>query len=285
MTKKAHNIATENKKEELAQTISKIEGDKKKDEAGGEAKEIAEALFDNKDKSKSEAKKEDEVKKDAEAKKEENDQSKDKAEISAKDFEIDAEKASLAEKAEKSENAEKDDSAEMTKKVDKSTGEPPANSNLIQIKKILTETSMEELVGEVISRKDGLNHLLLSDVNLLMESIAHDFPEFAQMYSIGKSFEGRDINVIEFKTSGGATSESDAASSEPKVVVPKDASKVQTKEEKDDQLVQLDAGDAQKPAVLMTGATHARELISTSMNVYEMLKLVKEGYVNKSEKY
>lgn len=66
---------------------------------------------------------------------------------------------------------------------------------------------MEEIVSEVMTRKDGLNHLLLSDVNLLMKSIAHDFPDFASTYSIGKSFENRDINVIEFKTSGSVKNE------------------------------------------------------------------------------
>jgi murein tripeptide amidase MpaA len=40
-----------------------------------------------------------------------------------------------------------------------------------------------------------------------------------------------------------------------------------------------------KPAILMTGATHARELISTSLNVYEMLKLLKRGIVDKDPKY
>jgi hypothetical protein len=39
--------------------------------------------------------------------------------------------------------------------------------------------------------------MLLSDVNNLMLSIVHDFPEIAKSYSIGKSYEGRDINVIE----------------------------------------------------------------------------------------
>ena len=36
-----------------------------------------------------------------------------------------------------------------------------------------------------------------------------------------------------------------------------------------------------KPAILTTGATHARELISTSLNLYEMLKLIKKGLVDK----
>lgn len=38
-----------------------------------------------------------------------------------------------------------------------------------------------------------------------MLSIVHDFPEIAKSYSIGKSYEGRDINVIEL-TSGQAAS-------------------------------------------------------------------------------
>jgi hypothetical protein len=40
-----------------------------------------------------------------------------------------------------------------------------------------------------------------------------------------------------------------------------------------------------KPSILMTGATHARELISTSLNVYEMLKLIKKGLIDKEPKY
>jgi len=58
------------------------------------------------------------------------------------------------------------------------------------------------IVEELISRKDGLNHLLLSDVNNLLMSIQHDFPDFAKVYSIGSSFEGRDINAIELNKEG-----------------------------------------------------------------------------------
>ena len=50
-----------------------------------------------------------------------------------------------------------------------------------------------------MSRKndEGMNHLLLTDENNLMLSIQHDFPELARVISIGKSYEGRDINVLE----------------------------------------------------------------------------------------
>jgi len=36
-----------------------------------------------------------------------------------------------------------------------------------------------------------------------------------------------------------------------------------------------------KPAILMTGATHARELISTTQNLYEIMKLIKVGWIDK----
>jgi hypothetical protein len=102
---------------------------------------------------------------------------------------------------------------------------------------------------ELISRPDGLNHLLLSDVNNLMMSIAHDFPDIAKTYSIGKSFEGRDINVIEMTM--------------PVEKKEGDVSLVQVSKDEDNK-----STNDGKPAILMTGATHARELISTNLNVF-----------------
>jgi hypothetical protein len=49
----------------------------------------------------------------------------------------------------------------------------------------------------LISRPDGLAHLLLSDVNSLLLSIQQDFPEYAKVSSIGQSTQGRDIYYIE----------------------------------------------------------------------------------------
>jgi murein tripeptide amidase MpaA len=67
-----------------------------------------------------------------------------------------------------------------------------------------------------------------------------DFPDLVKINSIGKSFQGRDINYLE---------------------------------------IDMPSEVKNKPAILLTGATHARELISTSFNVYQMLKLVMKGYV------
>jgi len=71
----------------------------------------------------------------------------------------------------------------------------------------LKETGVEDFSENIIKRSDGLYHLLLSDVNNLMLSIQHDFPDIAKTYSAGKSFQGRDINVIELTYGAGAEEE------------------------------------------------------------------------------
>lgn len=40
-----------------------------------------------------------------------------------------------------------------------------------------------------------------------------------------------------------------------------------------------------KPAIFMTGATHARELISTSINMYKAVKLIQQGVLNGDKTY
>lgn len=55
------------------------------------------------------------------------------------------------------------------------------------IKKLLAETDVSLLVSQFLSREDGLNHLLLSDVNRLMNDLAEDFPDQIKVSSIGKS--------------------------------------------------------------------------------------------------
>ena len=44
----------------------------------------------------------------------------------------------------------------------------------------------------------------------------------------------------------------------------------------------MDVNDG-KPSILQTGATHSRELISTNLNVYQMLKLLRLGEIKKDE--
>ena len=65
------------------------------------------------------------------------------------------------------------------------------------MRKTLANITDSNLVQSLIIRNDGLNHLLLTDVNNLLMSIQHDFNDITRVHSIGQSFEGRDINVIE----------------------------------------------------------------------------------------
>ena len=171
-----------------------------------------------------------------------------------------------------------------------------------------------------------------------MQSIAHDFPDIAKTYSIGKSFEGRDINVIEITKGGGGGDASsdgdekaekkrkakegfiqldaqdddeekiddtlaqadksedkdDKKSKDKKSTKPAEAKKEDDKKSKD----KKDAKPSEdgfkytgpevndgKPTILQTGATHARELISTNLNVFQMLKLLKKGEIEKDEEW
>lgn len=124
------------------------------------------------------------------------------------------------------------------------------------------------MVESLIIRHDGLNHLLLTDVNNLLMSIQHDFKDITRVYSIGKSFEHRDINVIEIDTT--------MSKEKPKSMAQQDS--VPAWEESLVQLNQKDAAPS-KHAILMTGSTHAREMISTSMNIFEILQLLQKGVV------
>jgi hypothetical protein len=49
----------------------------------------------------------------------------------------------------------------------------------------IKNTPMDKIVEKFLSREDGLNHLLLSDVNHLMTKINKEFPMLTRYYSIG----------------------------------------------------------------------------------------------------
>jgi len=93
----------------------------------------------------------------------------------------------------------------------------------------------DDHIMKLLLRKD-LNHLLLSDVLDLMKSLQREFPEAIKLESIGKTYQGRDMPMIVLdardyllKTMG---------------------------------IKAEDVHIQQKPAILITGAHHARELTS-----------------------
>jgi len=55
------------------------------------------------------------------------------------------------------------------------------------------------LFSKLLTQKQGqgLTALFHSDIELMMDSLQHDFPEIVKVSSIGKSFEGRPIKVME----------------------------------------------------------------------------------------
>jgi len=58
---------------------------------------------------------------------------------------------------------------------------------------MMADMATEEIVETFLTRKDGLNHLLLSDVQNLLSKLAAEFSDVLQVSSIGQSLEGRDI--------------------------------------------------------------------------------------------
>jgi len=88
--------------------------------------------------------------------------------------------------------------------------------------------------------------MLYDEVTDLMAHAAKDFPSIVKLESVGKTYLGRDIQMLTID----ATKELSLNKSE----------------------------DTKAKAILMTGAHHARELISTQTPVYAMIKLL-HGFV------
>lgn len=84
--------------------------------------------------------------------------------------------------------------------------DPPKLAENATLTQILNATDTSELLEKFITRKDGLLHLLYSDVNALLLRVNKEFPDITKMYSIGKSTEGRDINVLELEVNSGGQS-------------------------------------------------------------------------------
>ena len=82
-----------------------------------------------------------------------------------------------------------------------------------------------------------------------MNTIAAEFPQLVQMESIGKTFDDRDIWMMKI----------DGTS----LLSPN---------------TQFD-GNSDKKAILLTGAHHSRELISTQMPLYAAIDLL-HGYIH-----
>jgi murein tripeptide amidase MpaA len=95
----------------------------------------------------------------------------------------------------------------------------------------------DNLAGSLIMSKFYYN-MGIQDIEEKMEELSYDFPNFINVESIGQTFEGADIPVFTLADPSG------------KIPI------------------------SERPAILLTGATHARELTTVSMVFYTMFRLL-----------
>ena len=120
-------------------------------------------------------------------------------------------------------------------------------ASALPVRQILSEspTFTEDMFKKLLLR-DGLNHLLLPEIDDLTYSLARDFPDLVTIKSIGKTWEQRDIKMIEING-----------------------------------IVKTERA---KPAIMLTGAHHARELTSIQMPLYSILRML-QGLIHNDQKY
>ena len=109
-----------------------------------------------------------------------------------------------------------------------------------------SKTFDDDLINDLlISKRPGVHHLLYDEVIDLMQQLANNFPEILTLESVGKTFDNRDIWMMNI-----------------------DGTKM------------LGNTNPDPKAILMVGAHHARELVSVQMPLYSVLDLM-QGWVNK----
>jgi len=119
----------------------------------------------------------------------------------------------------------------------------------------------EEMFKALLARHD-LNHLLLSDVNALIAHLRAEFPEIITVKSIGQTYQNRDMLMIEINARDFILNKlGDVGSSIRQKL------------------------DPVMPAIMLTGAHHARELLSVQMPIYSILRMLHGGIIHNDEKY
>lgn len=58
------------------------------------------------------------------------------------------------------------------------------------------QAMFESLLTKKVEGFDRLGALFHSDIELLLKSLQNDFPEIISIASIGKSYQGRNINMM-----------------------------------------------------------------------------------------
>ena len=133
-------------------------------------------------------------------------------------------------------------------------------SQLSSVKEILKSDKKfsEDVFKQILVRND-MNHLLLSDVNVLVMQLKEDFPEIFKVRSIGKTWHDRKILMFEIDAREEILSKTDGGADIKELT-------------------------EEKPAILITGAHHAREVMSVQLPMYAILRML-HGYVHNDPYY
>lgn len=115
------------------------------------------------------------------------------------------------------------------------------------------ETLTDEVINKLlISPRQGVHHLLYDEVMQLMYEIKAAFPKIIKLESIGKTHQGRDIWMLKLDAHR---------------ALERKGLSVNTQDNKE------------RKAILLTGAHHARELVSVQMPLFMLLDLL-QGLVH-----
>jgi hypothetical protein len=110
------------------------------------------------------------------------------------------------------------------------------------------ETLDDEFFNKMlISPRPGVNHLLYDEVMKLILELKSSFPNIIKLESIGKSYEDRDIWMLKLDAHR---------------FLERNGLAVNTQNSKE------------RKAILLTGAHHARELVSVQMVLYSILEML-----------
>ena len=147
----------------------------------------------------------------------------------------------------------------------------------------------QDTFDKLFVRPDGLNHLLLSDLNNLVSRVVKEFPEIVRLETIGTTWQQRPIQMLVLDARAYAAEQQRQAVSNKEALAQEEGEKksesqteekTDGKKDNDDDLLLVQLEDGEAPGVLMTGAHHPRELITVQMVMFELLKLIQAGIVN-----
>ena len=144
---------------------------------------------------------------------------------------------------------------------------------LIPVKSILksdpefTQETYSKLLTMSGRSGETLTALFLTNINNLMDSLHKDFPDTISLSSMGQSFKKRPIRLM---TVDGRKKVTNDLQKEPVTAANVDPST-------DYYAVQdryLESHYHAQPAILITGQHHSREVITSSMVLYSVLKML-----------